>query len=199
MIPPSPDTRISLVQRLKDSADRDAWYEFVDIYRPVIYRLSRARGLQDADAEDLVQKVLLSVAGAIARFEPDESRGRFRTWLRKIADNAILNALARRSPIMGTGDTQILQSLDDVPSRDNESDVLRIELRREVFRWGAEKICPEFRSDTWNAFWLTAVEGQTVEVVAQLLGKSVGSVYAARSRVMRRMKEVVLQFEQSSD
>ena len=74
-----PNTRASLLLRIKDPADRDAWDEFVLIYRPVIYRMARKRGLQDADAQDLVQRVLGSVAAKIDDWQPDAERAKFST------------------------------------------------------------------------------------------------------------------------
>ena len=190
-----PDTRPSLIARLRDSDDREAWYEFVDIYRPVILRLARFKGLQEADAEDLVQKVFVSMAGAIERWEVDQSRARFRSWLRRIAENAILNTLTRKGLAVGSGDSGVGRSLENISaSLGPDSELLRIELRREVFRYAAEHIRPEFRQGTWQAFWLSCVEGRDVEEVAKFLGKTKGSVYAARSRVMRRLKEVVLEY-----
>ena len=192
-----PDTRPSLLVRLRHSDDRDAWYEFVEIYRPVILRLARLKGLQEADAEDLVQKVFTSIAGAIHRWEVDPSRARFRSWLRRIADNAILNVLTRKGLAVGSGDSRVLRSLDNLPADESsDSELLRTELRREVFRYAAEHIRSEFRPATWQAFWRSSVEGRDVEEVAKELGKTRGSVYAARSRVMRRLKEAVLQFDE---
>ena len=91
----SPETRPSLLVRLKDPADDEAWIEFTEIYRPLVCRLAARRGLQHADAEDLAQQVLSSVARAIDRWQTDPARARFRTWLCRVAGNAIVNALAR--------------------------------------------------------------------------------------------------------
>jgi len=80
-----PETRASLLVRLKDRADQAAWYEFAEIYRPVIVRLAGRRGMQPADAEDLAQEVLAAVARGIDRWQEDPRRARFRTWLHRVA------------------------------------------------------------------------------------------------------------------
>ena len=76
-----------------------------------------------------------------------------------------------------------------------DSDLLRLEYRREVFRWAARQVRKEFHQATWDAFWLTAVEGRAVEVVAEELAKNRGAIYAARSRVIRRIQETVTEYE----
>ena len=193
----SPETRPSLLVRLKDRTDDQAWFEFTEIYRPVVFRLARRRGLQHADADDLVQQVFSAVARVIDNWKVDPRRGRFRTWLSRVATNAILNALTRGSPDRGSGDSRLQDLLDAQPTVDGPaSDLVRIEHRREVFRWAARQIRPEFQPDTWDAFWLTAVEGRDVADVARERGRTCGAVYAARSRVMRRLKEKVSEWEE---
>jgi|SRR5207302_2223804 len=192
----SPETRQSLLFRLKDRADDEAWFEFTEIYRPLIYRLARHKGLQHADADDLVQQVLAAVARVIDRWETDPNRARFRTWLSRVATNAIINALSRGAADRGSGDSGLQDLLGAHPAGEGPaSDLIRTEHRREVFRWAARQIRPEFQPITWDAFWLTAVEGRSVEDVTLELARSRGSIYAARSRVMRRLKEKVREWE----
>jgi RNA polymerase sigma factor (sigma-70 family) len=192
----SPETRASLLIRLKDQADDEAWFEFTEIYRPVIYRLACRKGMQAADADDVVQQVLTAVARVIDRWEADPERARFRTWLNRVATNAIINALSRCCPDRGSGDSGLQDLLDAQQAADGaDSDFVRIEHRREVFRWAARQVRPEFHPATWDAFWLTAVEGRDVDQVAGELQRSRGSVYAARSRVMRRLREKVHEWE----
>jgi len=192
----APETRQSLLIRLRDRADSEAWQEFTEIYQPLIFRLAAQRGLQHADAEDLVQQVLSAVAWAIDRWEADPARAKFRTWLSRIASNAIVNVLTRGRADRGTGDSHYQEILAAQPATSGPaSDLLRVEHRREVFRWAARQIQHEFQTDTWDAFWLTAVEGREVAQVARELRRSEGAVYAARSRVMRRLRDKVSDWE----
>jgi RNA polymerase sigma factor (sigma-70 family) len=196
----SPETRNSLLVRLTDRADQAAWHEFAQIYMPVVYRLALRKGLQHADAEDLAQQVLTAVSKAIDRWQTDPTRAKFRTWLHRIAQNAIINALSRAKPDRGSGDTRTLENLVHQPAPNGaDSELVRIEFRREVFRWAADQIRPEFRGPTWEAFWLTAVENQTVEQASERLHLSCGAIYAARSRIMRRLKEKVGEFEDEGE
>ncbi len=184
--------------RVRNPADQAAWAEFVEIYEPLIQRLARIKGLQHCDAEDLSQQVLVSISQAIGDWKPDKSHARFRTWLQRVARNAILNALTRRpvdSPLgQATGG-----DMQDQPDTTAASKLLDIEHRREVFRWAARHIEPEFQPDTWRAFWDTAVEGRSIDDVAAEQGKQRGAIYAARSRVMKRLQEQVRKHENQKD
>src|SRR5207237_8444490 len=108
-----PTTRRSLVLRLRDLADEQAWAEFVQVYEPLVYRLARARGLQDADARDLCQDVFRAVAGAIERWNPEPAKGSFRGWLFRITRNLIVNFLTdQRKHERGTGSTSVQDMLE---------------------------------------------------------------------------------------
>ncbi len=199
MMDSTPDTRPSLLIRVRDPADQAAWHEFVEIYRPVIVRLARQKGMQEADADDVAQEILLAIAKAVLEREHDPERARFRTWLNRVAHNGILNALTRGRPDRGSGDSALLAVLNQQESRTGpDSDLIRLEHRREVFRWAARQVRKEFHLAVWDAFWLTAVEGRSVEVVAEELAKNPGAIYAARSRVIRRIQEKVTEYEQDT-
>ena len=189
----APDTRPSLLLRLRDARDQQAWGEFLEIYQPLIFRLLRRFGLQDADAREVTQEALLSVAKAVERWKDDPSRGSFRGWLATITRNLVVNFLIRqaRHP-RGTGDSGFARWLNEVPSPDcQESQLFRLEHRRQIFWWAASEIENEFRSESWRAFWETSVAGREVADVARELKMSAGAVYVARSRVMKRLREKV--------
>lgn len=194
-----PETRNSIIARLGNPDDADAWNQFSEVYRPIIVRIALSKGLQPADAEDLAQTILVSVASAIDRWDPN-GPARFRTWLKRVTDNAILNSLSRQKPDRAAGSDAVAKLLCDVSSSDTpDSDLLNLEYQREVFQWAAENIRSEFSDLTWQAFWLTAVDSISAEQVGQRLGKKRGSIYAARSRVMRRLLVEVERFEKGVD
>src|SRR5947208_4240601 len=108
-----PLTRASLLVRLRDPNDADAWTEFVRLYAAVIYGFARKRGLQDADAADMMQEVLRSVSGAVGRLEYDRARGTFRGWLFTVVRNKVFNFLdGRRHRVHGSGDSRVQQRLE---------------------------------------------------------------------------------------
>lgn len=193
-----PETQYSLLMRLKASEDecsRDAdWQAFVSSYEPFIYRYARRKGLQDTDANDLVQKVMVSVAKSISNWQPaNESNGkpRFRNWLFTIARNHLLNALKVRSTNRGVGGTTQLQLLAQSIDPRAEEHQMDEDYRREAFLWAATRVRKQVKSLTWLAFWKTAVEGLDCQQVSLELETTVGNVYASRSRVLSRLKAEV--------
>jgi RNA polymerase sigma-70 factor (ECF subfamily) len=181
--------------RIRDPQDRDAWEEFSSLYRPIVLEMARSRGMQNADAEDLAQHVLVAISGAIERFDPDADRAKFRTWLATIARRAIINALTRRKIDHAKGGSDAISLLSEQPANTAETQTLTLNYRRQIFIAAANKIRKEFQPQTWDAFWQTVVDGIAVDKVAQRLGRSRGSIYTSRSRVMSRLKEVVQELD----
>ncbi len=196
-----PETRASLIGRLHDPASNEAWTEFAGLYRPLVIRVARGKGLQHADAEDLAQEVLAVVGRAIRSFDPDAD-GSFRGWLLKITRNLCINHLTRRSPLgkqgpIGSGDSKVHRMLLQHPADEATITLFDLEHRRLQFRQAADQLQSKFSESTWMSFWLTAVEGQSIESVAERLGKSSGAVRVARCRVLARLKDTVNQGNES--
>jgi RNA polymerase sigma-70 factor (ECF subfamily) len=186
-----PGTRVSLLIRLRDSQDHLAWTEFVELYAPLIYDFACKQGIQDADAADLTQEVLRAIARAIKRFDYDSQRGTFRGWLFTLVRNKLRNFLVRRKRhSQGSGDSAVQQVLAEFPApQDDPEELWERECERRRFNWAAERVRNEVHDSTWQAFWRTAVEGQSGQEVAEALGLRVASVYVAKGRVMARIKE----------
>jgi len=188
----SPLTRASLLVQIRDNSNHTAWQEFVTLHGPVVYGFARKRGLQDADAADLMQDVLRSVAVAIGRLDYDRNQGTFRGWLFTVTRNKIFNFLAaRRIRPQGSGNTTSNRLLDSQPEGSDSEDAWEFEYQRRLAALAMERIKTEFQENTWRAFWLTAVEGQAAADVAQQVGISPGAIYVAKSRVLARLKEEV--------
>jgi RNA polymerase sigma-70 factor (ECF subfamily) len=196
----SPLTRASLLVQLRDGKNHAAWQEFVKLYGPVVYGFARKRGLQDADAADLMQDVMRSVSAAIARLDYDRNQGTFRGWLFTISRNKIFNFLsARRIRPQGSGDSGTNRLLDSQPDDRESADTWELEYQRRLASLAMERIQSEFQEKSWKAFWLTAVEGQAAGEVAKQIGLSPGAIYVAKSRVLARLKEEVEAMQRQED
>jgi RNA polymerase sigma-70 factor (ECF subfamily) len=188
----SPPTRASLLVQLRDGANHAAWQEFIKVYGPVVYGFARKRGLQDADAADLMQDVMRSVSVAIGRLDYDRNQGTFRGWLFTITRNKVFNFLsARRIRPQGSGDTTTNRLLAEHPDENDGSEAWEMEYQRRLAALAMERVKGEFQENTWRAFWLTAVEGLAVPDVSSQVGLSAGAIYVAKSRVLARLKEEV--------
>jgi len=172
--------------------DGASWVEFMGIYQPVVYRMAKRRGLQDADAHDVMQQVFVSIAGAIERWESSDELPPFRAWLTTITRNAISKALSRRPRDRATGSTSVMEQLNAIADTGESSDEeFTTETRRQMFRWAAQRVRIEFAQATWDMFWRTSVMGESVSDVAAATGRTTGAVYIARHRVLARMKEEI--------
>ncbi|HEY7423473.1 MAG TPA: sigma-70 family RNA polymerase sigma factor [Gemmataceae bacterium] len=192
-MPDAPDTRPSLLLRLRDWQDQEAWARFVEVYAPLIYGYLRKRGLQDADAADLTQTCLRQVAAHVGSLEYDPRRDSFRGWLFTIVRNKLRDFHDRPHRLyQGSGDSQVQRLLENTraPEADEVGEWER-EYQGSLFAWAAEQVRPSVQETTWQAFWQTAVEGKSGKEVARSLGLTTAAVYLAKSRVMARLRTLV--------
>ena len=195
-----PETRPSLMLRLRDPQDQQAWTQFVSIYEPLVLRMLRQRGLQEADARDLTQQVILAVTQAVDDWQPDGREASFRRWLFTIARNLALKFIqrgeARGEGRRGVGGSEMIDLLKNLPEPEHRTVVaFDDEYRNEIFDLAAEKARSEFRESTWQAFWQTCVLNEPIADVAASLKLTTGSVYVARSRVIARLRQIVEEYE----
>lgn len=196
----TPKTRESLLIRVRDPRDEASWQQFITLYRPMIYRIARGQGLQDSDAEDLSQRVLVSVARAITTWEKDPRQGTFRSWLSRVARNAIINFVTRGPRDVAIGGTDFLDICRTVPEPSDEiTNLIEQEHVRSRIRTAATQVKQIVSPNTWSAFWRTTIEGESIESVAQSLSMSVGAVYGARGRVMKQLQSVAETLSEPTD
>lgn len=185
------DTSMSLLERLQvDPDDPQAWRLFVERYQPSIRRWCLRWGLQDSDADDVTQEVLVKIFAALRNFQYDPARS-FRAWLKTITQHAWSDfVLARRKgprqsagPLDTIADSAVVQS--DLERELEEA--LDLELLELAKRRVKERIKPE----TWNAFHLTAIEGRTGADAARTVGMPVAHVFVAKHRVQKMLQEEV--------
>lgn len=187
----SPLTRPSLLLRLRDAEDAEAWSSFVSLYTPLVFGYCRRQGLQETDAADVAQEVMRAVAAEMPRFQYDANRGKFRGWLLRTTQHRLHQFFTRRAQAPEPTSAATLERLLNREPNHEEQDRWDEEYRQRLFDWAAERVRREFEPSTWDAFRLTAVESLSVKESAVQLGISMGAVYIARSRVIARLRALI--------
>lgn len=179
-------TSVSLLIRVRNTFDQEAWNRFVDLYTPFLFNWGIRNGLGHADASDLTQDVLIVLAQKLPTFEYDPSRS-FRAWLKTITDNRAKNFFraAARRPTVGN-DSEVARVAVDGSGADLYEEQ---EYRTFITQRLQELVQGEFREDIWQAFRMQTLEERPVVEIAQELGMSANSVYIAKSRVLRRIRQ----------
>jgi len=177
-------THASLLARLVDHEDRSAWDEFLARYSALLRGFARRRGLSSHEADDVVQDVVTALVSALPTFEYDRERGRFRGLLKTIAVRAIARRREKdaRSAPLGDRDVAVDPEADDA---------WETEWRQYHMRLAMRTIEAEFGPRDRAAFERYALRGEGVRETAEALGLSVDQVYQAKSRITRRLSEVI--------
>jgi RNA polymerase sigma factor (sigma-70 family) len=185
-------TRASLLHRLRgEPHDQSAWDEFVGWYGPQIVAWCRRWGLQEADAQDVSQEVLVLLAVKLRTFVYDPSRS-FRAWLKLLTRHAWSDFLAeRRRPGAGSGDSGMLDRLHSVEARDDLERRLVEAFDLELFENAKACVRSRVAPQTWRAFELTAIEGLSGAEAADRLGMQVAAVFMAKSNVKKMIQEQI--------
>lgn len=192
---PEPLTRGSLLQRLNERPDNhEAWREFVRIYGDHVIHWVRGRGLQDSDAADVAQDVLLRFWKQAAKFRYDPTR-RFRGYLRQIVTSALADWNTARAGDRPPGTDAGHELLASLPAR--EDLVTRIEQAydTELLALAMDDVKARVQPHTWQAFELLAIERRSGAEVAEALGIDVGLAYVARRNVQRMIRETITRLE----
>ena len=178
-----PETRASLLLRIRDPKDGDSWTQFGEVYAPVIFRFLTRRGLQEADAGDVTQNVLLEVAKGIQKFEYKPEQGKFRNWLATISRRQLNRFWNKKSvPTIEPEEMGINQQSDAQWIDAWQSELLRSALQR---------VQKSVNETTWRAFEMTWIQNEPAAQTSQSLEMPIDLVYSAKARVLKRVEEEV--------
>ena len=180
-----PETRPSLLDSLRDTTGPTGWREFFRWYAPAVYGVARVRGLKHEDADDLVQQVMLEVSAHIGDFAYAPDRGRFRNWLRTIAERRIIDAFRRRRPEM-SGQAGLEDCVDDRPTL---AEAWEQEWRVMDLRFCLEQVAMDISPRRMRAFQMYSLQGCSADEVAAELSMTRGYVYATRCQVLSMIRE----------
>jgi RNA polymerase sigma-70 factor (ECF subfamily) len=184
------ETSLSLLDRVRQSADSESWRRLVGLYAPLLKRWLGQYEIQHSDAEDIVQDVLAAVVSDLPEFEHNRRTGAFRSWLRTILVHRVRNFWrSRKYRPAATGTSSLDERLDQL--EDDASQMSRIWNREHdeyVIRRLTEAVRPQFEPRTWQAFHRQVIDGERADAVARGLGMSLSSVYMAKSRVLSALR-----------
>ncbi|MBS0265726.1 MAG: sigma-70 family RNA polymerase sigma factor [Planctomycetes bacterium] len=186
-----PETRASLLCRLRDPVDGGAWKTFVDVYGPLVYGDIRRRGVSEPDAEDLTQEVFSRCLRSFRKFEYEPARGRFRDWLGVLVRNEVFRFWRDRGREMADAslihDNDLLHEMAGraEPEWNEQFQARVLEVALDVCR-------DRFDPPTWRAFSRVWIDQQSADQVAIEMQQTVDWVYVAKSRVLKALRDAVL-------
>jgi RNA polymerase sigma-70 factor (ECF subfamily) len=194
-----PTTRVTLLSRLRQGpTNQAAWDEFVERYGRHIYRWCRHWKLQDADAEDVTQDILVKLAQKLRDFAYDPARS-FRGWLKTIAHHAWRDFVDSRRPVQAaSGDSQVWELMQTLEAREDLLQELEEAFDLELLEAAKVRVQMRVAPHTWEAFRLVALEGLPVAEVASRVQMQVAMVYVAKSKVQKMLQEEIQKLEEGS-
>ena len=191
-------TRQSLLSRLKNWDDHDSWRDFFEMYWRLIYDVARKAGLQDAEAQDVVQETIVAVAGQMQDFRYDPTRGRFKGWLCQITRRRIADQLRKRyrgtsGQQDATGSPTIIsqEALEELPDPSTKpmDEIWEQQWQQHLSALALARIKKKVRPEHFQIFDLYVLQGWTVTKVAKALGVSIALIYVTRHRVGALVKK----------
>jgi RNA polymerase sigma-70 factor (ECF subfamily) len=182
-------THTTLLSRLVDGEDSEAWREFDDRYGELIRSFARHRGMQAADCEDVAQEVLLSLSKAMPGFQYDPAKGKFRSYLKTVTLRTIFKKTCQKHGTVALGDIEEATRVADADAAIDE--VWDTEWRQYHLRQAMRVIRAEFGEADRRAFQRYAVEGHDARETATSLAMTVDRVYQAKSRITKRLTQII--------
>ena len=196
---PMPTTRVTLLARLRqDPTDQAAWDVFVERYGRHIYRWCRLWKLQDADAEDVTQEILVKLARKLRDFRYDPSRS-FRSWLKTLAHHAWRDFVdSPRRAQAAAGDGRVWELMQSLEAREDLVQKLQEAFDHDLLDAATVRVRLRVAPHTWEVFRLVALEGLPVAEVAAAVQMQVAMVYVAKRKVQKMLQEEIQKLEVGS-
>ncbi len=196
-------TRYTLLSRLEDRGDQDSWRDFFDTYWRLIYSVAVKSGLTEAEAQEVVQETIISVARDIHKFKRDRTLGSFKGWLRNIIHWRIADQLRKRTRASWGNAPQTgvdlprpdLAEIPD-PAGGTAESIWEEEWQANLLKAAMETIKPRVKEEYYQIFDLYAVKQWPARDVARALGVHVGLVYLAKYRISALLKKQVRRLEE---
>jgi RNA polymerase sigma-70 factor (ECF subfamily) len=185
---PELTTNPSLLIRLRDVQDQQAWALFVEVYGPVIFSYCRRRNLQVSDASDVSQEVFAVLSKSLPTFEYQSERGRFRDWLGLVTHRELIRFWKRKERaqrVHAQSGHMEIDTIEDTEGWENH-------FHSELLQQSLKRVKGSFESETWQIFERIWIKGETASEVANSLGIKIGSVYVAKSRVLKSLRADIL-------
>ena len=180
-------TRSSVIRAVADTENTAAWQRLFDLYAGFVFSIARSKGLNDSDADDIVQTVFADLARNLPTFKYDRAKGRFRSYLSGLVHWRVNDRL--RS---GKRDAELKSAFWDEAksaSTAEDEDFEEREWQQAAMEETLRRIKPEVRPEHYAAFVASAVEGQDTDIVTKLYGISRDSLYQIRKRLTVKLRE----------
>lgn len=191
-------TSITLLGRVRDLSNQEAWNEFVHRYTPKIFLWCKAFSLQDQDASDVTQQVLMKLVTAMQVFDYDPERGSFRGWLKTVTSNAVRDLIRKKSSNDITGEQALpwLEQLGTESAIDALTRNIESAYQEELLLEAENRVQLRVKPTTWRAYQLQVKQNKTATEVASELSIKVAEVYVAKSRVIKMLRETIESLKQ---
>ncbi len=186
-------TQNSLIERCKDTTDTVSWQELHDCYEPFLRRFTALLGVPPSDIDDAVQEIFMRLSKALDQSAYDRRRGRFRTWLRRVARNVVFDLRRKRKDILLQVNPSDL--IQDIRSHAGEKE-FQTAHRKRVLEYALKHVQDESHRVTWSCFEQHVLQKKPAVEVAQQLQLTVNNVYVNSSRILARVRKKCAQFDE---
>ena len=181
-------TRSSVLRAVANTENEAAWQRFFDLYAGFVFSIARSKGLNDTDADDIVQMVFVDLMRNLLSFKYDREKGRFRSYLAALVKWRVIDRLkaVRRDAELKAG---FMEEVKETGQGDEE--FADREWKAVAMDHALRRIKSSVRPEHYAAFVASTVEGQDTETVMKLYNLSRDNLYQIRKRLSERLRKVM--------